>query len=60
MTNEYVIKREKSNKNIKESYVTPRTLLGIIRLSQAIAKIRFSNQVTQEDVDEALRLFAKA
>lgn len=38
------------------SHTTPRTLLGIVRLAQALARLRFSNQVTQEDVDEALRL----
>jgi DNA replication licensing factor MCM7 len=37
-------------------YTTPRTLLGIIRLSQAMARIRFSEVVCEEDVDEALRL----
>ncbi|AMD20795.1 HDR053Cp [Eremothecium sinecaudum] len=35
---------------------TPRTLLAIIRLSQALAKLRFSDIVETEDVDEALRL----
>ena len=37
-------------------YITPRTLLGIIRLSQALAKINFRDQVVQGDVDESLRL----
>lgn len=38
------------------SHTTPRTLLGIIRLSQALARLRFSEEVVKEDVDEALRL----
>ncbi|KAI9739497.1 MAG: Mcm2-7 hexameric complex component [Cirrosporium novae-zelandiae] len=38
------------------TFVSPRTLLGILRLSQALARLRFSDQVTSEDVDEALRL----
>ncbi|KAL1847437.1 DNA replication licensing factor MCM7 [Paecilomyces lecythidis] len=38
------------------SHTTPRTLLGVIRLSQALARLRFSEQVVEEDVDEALRL----
>ena len=47
------------------SYTTPRTLLAVIRLSQALvnkliynkqAKCRFSNEVSLEDVEEALRL----
>ncbi|KAL2176010.1 DNA replication licensing factor MCM7 [Thermothelomyces heterothallicus CBS 202.75] len=37
-------------------HTTPRTLLGVVRLAQALARLRFSNTVTQEDVDEALRL----
>lgn len=38
------------------SHTTPRTLLGVIRLSQALARLRFSEEVVEEDVDEALRL----
>ena len=37
-------------------YITPRTLLGIIRLSQALAKPNFRDEVSQKDVDESLRL----
>nr|AHL18130.1 DNA replication licensing factor [Remersonia thermophila] len=37
-------------------HTTPRTLLGVVRLAQALARLRFSNTVTQDDVDEALRL----
>ncbi len=38
------------------THISPRTLLGILRLSQALARLRFSEQVVTEDVDEALRL----
>jgi DNA replication licensing factor MCM7 len=38
------------------SHTSPRTLLGVLRLSQALARLRFSQQVVTEDVDEALRL----
>src|SRR5690606_25024767 len=38
------------------THTTPRTLLGVVRLSQALARLRFSNEVIQDDVDEALRL----
>jgi DNA replication licensing factor MCM7 len=38
------------------THTTPRTLLGVVRLAQALARLRFSNRVTQDDVDEALRL----
>jgi len=45
---------EKKNQNF--GHTTPRTLLGVVRLAQALARLRFSNTVTQDDVDEALRL----
>ena len=48
-------KRDESTKK-QFSHVTPRTLLGVVRLSQALARLRFSNVVAAEDVDEALRL----
>jgi len=38
------------------SYTTARTLLSILRLSQALARLRFDEEVIQEDVDEAIRL----
>lgn len=38
------------------THTTARTLLGVVRLSQALARLRFSNEVSQDDVDEALRL----
>ncbi|KAI9747517.1 MAG: Mcm2-7 hexameric complex component [Lichina confinis] len=38
------------------SHVSPRTLLAVLRLSQALARLRFSDEVVPEDVDEALRL----
>ncbi|KAI7865033.1 MCM2/3/5 family-domain-containing protein [Spinellus fusiger] len=37
-------------------YASARTLLGIIRMAQALARIRFSTVVETADVDEALRL----
>merc|ERR1712061_235595 len=40
----------------KKSYTTPRTLLAILRLSQAHARARFSGRVEQQDFDEAMRL----
>ncbi|KAJ5232550.1 DNA replication licensing factor MCM7 [Penicillium chermesinum] len=51
-------KRQKKDEAKKKqfSHVTPRTLLGIVRLSQALARLRFSDEVVREDVDEALRL----
>ena len=48
-------KREEGGKK-QFTHTSPRTLLGILRLSQALARLRFSSQVVADDVDEALRL----
>ncbi|MCJ1311588.1 Mcm2-7 hexameric complex component [Agyrium rufum] len=48
-------KRDEGGKK-QFTHTSPRTLLGILRLSQALARLRFSNMVAQDDVDEALRL----
>ncbi|VDC06692.1 unnamed protein product [Peniophora sp. CBMAI 1063] len=39
-----------------EGYTSVRTLLGVLRLSQALARLRFADTVLVHDVDEALRL----
>lgn len=60
MVKAYVQMRDqqgRDEKNKKQfTHTSPRTLLGIVRLSQALARLRFANEVVQEDVDEALRL----
>ena len=38
------------------THTSPRTLLGVLRLSQALARLRFATMVVTDDVDEALRL----
>ncbi|RPA76223.1 MCM-domain-containing protein [Ascobolus immersus RN42] len=48
-------KREEARRK-NFAHVSPRTLLGVLRLSQALARLRFSSEVVLEDVDEALRL----
>ena len=48
-------KRDEGSKK-QFAHISPRTLLGVLRLSQALARLRFSEQVVTEDVDEALRL----
>nr|UWK20588.1 DNA replication licensing factor [Trichoderma aurantioeffusum] len=62
---EYMIKtyvrlrdqQQRAEKKGKQfTHTTPRTLLGVVRLAQALARLRFSSQVAQDDVDEALRL----
>ena len=39
-----------------QTVMTARQLLSILRLSQALARLRFSDEVAREDVDEAIRL----
>jgi DNA replication licensing factor MCM7 len=59
MIAKYVEKRGKLDKDIAKttySYTTPRTLLAVIRLSQALAKLRFSNEVNKDDIEEAMTL----
>lgn len=48
------IENEKAEKS--HSYASARTLLGVLRLSQALARLRYSDEVEEGDVDEALRL----
>ncbi len=59
MVEQYVKKRkEEFTKDIKEGhqYITPRSLLAIIRLSQSLAKLQLSYEVSQGDIEEAIRL----
>ena len=39
-----------------QGYTTARTLLSILRLAQALARLGWSNVVSEQDVNEALRL----
>ncbi|EJD02257.1 ATP dependent DNA helicase [Fomitiporia mediterranea MF3/22] len=48
--------KEKEKENKAHTYTSARTLLGVLRLSQALARLRFSDSVDIPDVDEALRL----
>lgn len=43
-------------KESDQTVMTARQLLSILRLSQALARLRFSDYVAREDVDEAIRL----
>eukprot|EP00375_Theileria_parva_P000584 XP_763254.1 DNA replication licensing factor MCM7 [Theileria parva strain Muguga] len=42
--------------NYQYSYTTPRTILSILRLSQALARMRFSNDIIMSDLEESIRL----
>lgn len=48
-------KRDEGSKK-QFTHTSPRTLLGVLRLAQALARLRFATEVVNEDVDEALRL----
>ncbi|KAI3460757.1 hypothetical protein Pfo_017420 [Paulownia fortunei] len=50
------IRQEEVKSNTPHSYTTVRTLLSILRISAALARLRLSDYVAQSDVDEALRL----
>ncbi|MBA0861234.1 hypothetical protein Goshw_025894, partial [Gossypium schwendimanii] len=50
------IRQEEAKSSTPHSYTTVRTLLSILRISAALARLRFSETVAQSDVDEALRL----
>lgn len=56
----YVRLRKHSQEKEKEkkayTYTSARTLLGVLRLSQALARLRFADTVDRPDVDEALRI----
>jgi DNA replication licensing factor MCM7 len=55
----YVSMREEEKRgdiDSRKSYTTPRTLLAILRISQAHARARFSDKVERQDFDEAMRL----
>lgn len=54
------MREEQENSKEEFTYTTPRTLLGILRLSQALARLRFSDQISKEDVEESIRLMYKS
>ncbi|KAI0320747.1 MCM2/3/5 family-domain-containing protein [Amylostereum chailletii] len=50
------LSKDEEKQNKSHTYTSPRTLLGILRLAQALARLRFADEVMLADVDEALRL----
>ncbi len=54
----YVEKRKVESQMNREGYqyITPRSLLAIIRLAQGLARLRFNEEVDHHDIEEALRL----
>lgn len=60
ISGEYVQRRQNALDTKNSTYTTPRTLLSIIRLATAHAKIRNSKLIEEVDVNEALRLLDSA
>jgi DNA replication licensing factor MCM7 len=50
------VSKDEEVQNKSHTYTSARTLLGVLRLAQALARLRFSDTVEHADVDEALRL----
>lgn len=48
--------KEDEQANKSHTYTSARTLLGVLRLAQALARLRFADSVEHNDIDEALRL----
>lgn len=48
--------KEDAQHDRAHTHTSARTLLGVLRLSQALARLRFAAAVLHADVDEALRL----
>lgn len=48
--------KDEEEQNKSHTYTSARTLLGVLRLAQALGRLRFSDVVEYGDVDEALRL----
>lgn len=50
------LSKEEAAQKKSHTYTSARTLLGVLRLAQALARLRFADIVEHGDVDEALRL----
>lgn len=50
------LSKEETAQKKSHTYTSARTLLGVLRLAQALARLRFADIVEHGDVDEALRL----
>jgi len=52
----YVEMRKEARNNRDTTFTSARTLLGVLRLATALARLRLVDQVEKEDVNEAMRL----
>ncbi|KAL5003980.1 hypothetical protein ScPMuIL_017436 [Solemya velum] len=56
ITGAYVEMRKEARNSKDTTFTSARTLLGILRLSTALARLRLADSVEKEDVNEAMRL----
>lgn len=57
IANVYVTMRQENQDHKRaHTYTTPRTLMSVLRLSQALARLQFREEVNVNDIEEALRL----
>ncbi|XP_067668425.1 DNA replication licensing factor mcm7-like [Haliotis asinina] len=56
ITGAYVEMRKEARNNKDMTFTSARTLLAILRLSTALARLRLADTVEKEDVNEAMRL----
>ncbi len=56
LTGAYVEMRKEARNNKDTTFTSARTLLAILRLSTALARLRLAEVVEKEDVNEAMRL----
>lgn len=56
IVNAYVELRREARNNRDMTFTSARNLLGILRLSTALARLRLANEVEKDDVAEAIRL----
>lgn len=53
-------RRRTKYENTRQLFCTARSLLAILRVGQALARLHFRDEVTKDDVDEAVRLLTEA
>jgi DNA replication licensing factor MCM7 len=56
LIDKYVEMRNDAQDSVNSTFTSPRILLGVIRLSTALARLNLCDQVTTDHVDEAIRL----
>ncbi|XP_014213337.1 DNA replication licensing factor Mcm7 [Copidosoma floridanum] len=60
ITEQYVNLRKEARNLRDKTFTSPRNLLGILRLSTALARLRLSPLVVKEDIDHAIQLVVES